>query len=145
MTDDDSANRRSTLAGGQRLAPPQPLAYFSRKMCKAESGYSTFDCKLHLAVCHFPHALNVTSFVIHMDHMPLVHAFTRRSDNLSAHQPRYLSTVAVYNFHLQNVFGKVNLGDNDLSKKHISRHSPGIRLQCLGRIPTKEKYTLPSI
>ncbi|XP_068215785.1 uncharacterized protein [Palaemon carinicauda] len=50
------------------------VLYFSRKLSKAESGYSTFNHELlamHLAVRHFHHFLEGMLFVIRMDNMPL--------------------------------------------------------------------------
>ncbi|XP_068211060.1 uncharacterized protein [Palaemon carinicauda] len=58
---------------------PRLLAFFSKKLSKAECGYSTFDRELlavRLAVHPFRHFLECTPFVICTDHMPLVHVFT---------------------------------------------------------------------
>ncbi|XP_068201700.1 uncharacterized protein [Palaemon carinicauda] len=58
---------------------PRPLAFFSRKLSKAESSNSTFDKEflpVHLAVHHFHHFLEGMSFVTLTEHIPLVHTFT---------------------------------------------------------------------
>ena len=60
---------------------PQPLAFFSRKFSPAESRYSTFDRELlaiYSSVRHFHHFLQGTSFTIQTDHLPLIHAFTKK-------------------------------------------------------------------
>ncbi|XP_068213410.1 uncharacterized protein [Palaemon carinicauda] len=60
---------------------PCPLVFFSRKLSRAESGYSTFDCELivvHMAVYHFHLFLEDALFIIKMDHMPLVQIFTQQ-------------------------------------------------------------------
>ncbi|XP_068211785.1 uncharacterized protein [Palaemon carinicauda] len=102
---------------------PRPLAFFSRKISKAESGYSTFDRELlaeDLAVRHFHHFLEGTPFVIQTDHMPLVNTFTWQSDVWSPSQRRYLSAVAECNCTLQHVPGKMNPVADALSRNTLA-------------------------
>ncbi|XP_068227641.1 uncharacterized protein [Palaemon carinicauda] len=68
---------------------PCQLAFFSRKLSKVKSGYSTFDGKLlavQSALCHFRQFLEGTPSIIHMHHMPLVHSFIQQFDAWSTSQ-----------------------------------------------------------
>ena len=79
---------------------PQPLAFFSRKLSKAEANYSTFDRELlaiYTTVRHFSHLLEGISFDILTDHKPIVHAFTKISDSASNRQRRHLSAISEFN------------------------------------------------
>ncbi|XP_068221406.1 uncharacterized protein [Palaemon carinicauda] len=100
---------------------PHPLAFFRRKLSKVASGYSTFNRELlavHSGVCHVCYFLGGTPFVIHTDHMPLVHAFTRQSDACSARQCRPFSNVAKYNCTVQHVPGKMTPVVDTLQEIH---------------------------
>ena len=108
---------------------PQPLAFFSRKLSPTEARYSTFDRELlavFAAVRHFRHLLVAATFTIQTDHMPLVHAFTKKSDPISPRQQRHLSAIAEYNCTLRHVPGKRNPVADALSRNAISAISPGI-------------------
>ena len=108
---------------------PQPLAFFSRKLSPTEARYSTFDRELlavFSAVRHFRHFLTGATFTIQTDHMPLVHAFTKKTDPISPRQQRHLSAIAEYNCTLRHVPGKNNPVADALSRNAISTVSSGI-------------------
>ena len=114
----------------QRLhGHPQPLAFFSRKLSPAETRYSTFDRELlavYSSVRHFRHFLHGTSFTIQTDHLPLVHAFTKKSDPISARQQRHLSAISEFNCTLHHVPGKQNPVADALSRNSISAINVGL-------------------
>ena len=108
---------------------PQPLAFFSKKLSPAETRYSTFDRELlavYSSVRHFRHFLHGASFTIHTDHLPLVHAFTKKSDPLSARQQRHLSAISEFNCCLRHIPGKNNPVADALSRNAISSVSVGL-------------------
>ena len=83
----------------------QMLAFFSRKLLMTETRYSTFDRELlavHAAVSHFRHLLEGASFTIQTDHLPLVHAFTKKTDPCSTRQQWHLSAISEYDCTLQH-------------------------------------------
>ncbi|XP_068240048.1 uncharacterized protein [Palaemon carinicauda] len=68
---------------------PHPLAFFSRKLFKAESSYSSFNHELlpvNLAVRQFHHFLEDSPFVILTDHRPQMSPPTSQGQ-------RYLFTI----------------------------------------------------
>ena len=116
---------------------PQPIAFFSRKLSPAESRYSTFDRELlavYSSVRHFRHFLQGTSFTIQTDHLPLVHAFTKKSDPISARQQRHLSAISEFNCSLHHVPGKRNPVADALSRNSISAVSVGLDYQNLAAL-----------
>ena len=61
----------------------EPLAYFSKKLSKAETRYSAFDRELlavYLGVRHFRHYLEGRDFPIFTDHRPLMFAMNKSSE-----------------------------------------------------------------
>ena len=97
----------------------QPLVFFSRKLSPTESRYSTFDRELlavYTAVRHFRHLIEGSSFTIQTDHLPLIHAFTKKSDPHSAHQQCHLSAISEFNCTLQHIPGKKNSSKKNNTK-----------------------------
>ncbi|GBM90893.1 hypothetical protein AVEN_46383-1 [Araneus ventricosus] len=75
----------------------EPLGFFSRKLSATEKKCSTFDRELlsiYLSVKHFRYMLEGREVVIYTDHKPLVFAFTRKHDNSTPRQIRYLELTA---------------------------------------------------
>lgn len=108
---------------------PQPIAFFSRKLSGPESRYSTFDRELlavYLAVRHFRHLLEGSSFRIFTDHLPLVHAFTKQSDPCSNRQQRHLSTISEFNCVLCHLPGRQNPVADALSRNAVAAVQMGI-------------------
>ena len=94
------ANSIAVEAALQQLTTngPKPIAFFSKKLSATERRYSTFDRELlaaYLAVNHFKHHLEATPFQLLTDHLPLVHAITKKSDPQSARQQRHMARISV--------------------------------------------------
>lgn len=67
----------------------KPLAFFSRKLDKAQKSYSTFDRELlamHSAVKHFAYFLEGRRFHIYTDHKPLMFALASSSEHWTPRQ-----------------------------------------------------------
>ena len=95
-----------------------PLAFYSKKLSDTERRYPTFDRELlvvYLATKHFKHLLEAQPFQIWTDHLPLVHAFSKKTDPCSSRQQRQLSTVSEFNCNLQHISGKSNTVADALS------------------------------
>ena len=61
----------------------KPISFFSKKLCHAETNYSTFDRELlaiYLAVRHFQHFVEGRTFHINTDHKPLTFVLQSSSD-----------------------------------------------------------------
>ncbi|GFT32760.1 transposon Tf2-6 polyprotein [Trichonephila clavipes] len=77
----------------------EPLGFFSRKLSATEKKYSTFDRELlsiYLSVKHFRHMLEGRDVIIYTNHKPLVFAFTRKHDNSTPRQIRYLEFISKF-------------------------------------------------
>ena len=71
----------------------KPLAFFSRKLDKAQKSYSTFDRELlamYSAVKHFSYFVEGQCFHIYTDHKPLTFAFASSSERWTSRQQRHL-------------------------------------------------------
>ena len=113
---------------------PQPLAFFSKKLTTTQAKYSTFDRELlaiYLATRHFKHLLEPVTFTVNTDHLPLVHAFSKKSDPTSSRQQRHLSTIAEFNCIFQHVPGTSNDVADALSRNCIVLADSGIDLHDL--------------
>ena len=120
----------------------KPLGFFSRKLSDTEKRYSTFDRELlavHQAVRHFKHLLQGKSFKIMTDHLPLVHAFSKKSDPESNRQQRQLAAIAEYNCTLHHLPGKSNCVADALSRGIIAATDIGLDLNQLERLQKDEE------
>ena len=107
----------------------EPLAFFSKKLKPAEKRYSTFDRELlavHLAIRHFRHLLEGTSYTICTDHKPLVTALTKSGDAWSDRQQRQLSAIAETGCTMTYLPGSQNPVADSLSRVEISSVQLGI-------------------
>jgi len=123
---------------------PRPLGFFSRKLLKAEKNYSTFDRELlavHQAVRHFRHFLEGNTFTIQMDHMPLVHAFTRQADAWSLRQRRHLSAIAEFNCSIRHLPGRKNPVADALSRVSIDAVHLGLDYNQLAKEQQQDPET----
>ena len=115
---------------------PLPLAFFSRKLSPTEARYSTFDRELlavHLAVRHFRHLLEGSSFKVFTDHMPLVHAFSKQSDPHSHRQQRQLSAISEFNCSFHHLPGSSNPVADALSRNAVQMVQLGVDFTDLAR------------
>ena len=80
----------------------QPLAFFSKQLCKPEQRYSAFDrelLELSLAIRHFRFLLEAHTFMAFTDHKPLTFAMSKRSEPWSARQQRHLLHFELHHRH----------------------------------------------
>ena len=96
-----------------------------------QSKYSTFDRELladYLAIRHFKLLLEPVTFTINTDHLPLVHAFSKKLDPASSRQQRHLSAIAEFSCIFQHVPGTNNDVVDALSRNCIALAHGGIKL-----------------
>nr|VZI28875.1 unnamed protein product [Spirometra erinaceieuropaei] len=110
-----------------------PLAFFSKKLSKAETRYSTFGRELlaaYLAVRHFWHLLEGREFTILTDHKPLTFAIHSHSDKLSPREIRHLDYISQFTSDIRHIDGSRNEVADALSRPSIAhlQLSPGIDL-----------------
>ena len=118
-----------------------PLAFYSKKLPNTERRYLTFDRELlavHLATQHFKHLLEGRPFRIQTDHLPLVHAFTKKTDPCSSRQQRQLSAISEFDCTFHHIAGKENTVADALSRNTIAAAHLGLNLQELRRLQQEE-------
>ena len=94
------------------------LAFFSRKLDKAQPSYSTFDCELlamYSAVKHFAYFVEGRKFHIYTDHKPVTFAFSSSSDRWTSRQQRHLAFIAEHTTDVRHVHGRDNAVADALS------------------------------
>nr|VZI29097.1 unnamed protein product [Spirometra erinaceieuropaei] len=100
-----------------------PLAFFSRKLSKAETRYSTFGRELlaaFLAVRHFRHLLEGREFTVFTDHKSLTFAMHSHSDKLNPREIRHLNYISQFTSDIRNVAGSRNEVAGALSRPSIA-------------------------
>ena len=120
---------------------PAPLAFYSKKLSNTERRYSTFDRELlavYLATKHFKHLLEGQQFQILTDHLPLVHAFSKKTDPHSSRQQRQLSSISEFNCTLQHITGTNNSVADALSRNSAAMVHLGLDLQQLQQLQQAE-------
>nr|VZI22741.1 unnamed protein product [Spirometra erinaceieuropaei] len=110
-----------------------PLAFFSKKLSKADTRYSTFGRELlaaYLAVRHFRHLLEGREFTIFTDHKPLTFAINSHSDKLRPREIRHLDYISQFTSDIRHIDGSRNEVADALSRPSIAhlQLSPGIDL-----------------
>ena len=99
------------------------LAFFSKKLNKAQKSYSTFDRKLlvmFLAVKHFAYFIEGRRFHVYIDHKPLTFAFASSSQRWTARQQCHLAFIAEYTTDVRHVHGRDNIVADALSCVQLS-------------------------
>ena len=107
-----------------------PLAFYSKKLSNTERRYSTFDRELlavYLVTKHFKHLLEARHFKIQTDHLPLVHAFSKKTDPCSSRQQRQLSAISEFNCNSPPHLRKGQRCSRRTLQKLCSHGSPGTR------------------
>nr|VZI10058.1 unnamed protein product [Spirometra erinaceieuropaei] len=100
-----------------------PLAFFSKKLSKAETRYSIFGRELlaaYLAVRHFRHLLEGREFTIFTDHKPLTFAIHSHSDKLSPREIRHLDYISQFTSDIRHIDGSRNEVADALSRPSIA-------------------------
>ena len=113
----------------------EPLAYFSKKLSKAETRYSAFDCELlavYLGVRRFRHYLEGRDFPIFTDHRPLTFTMNKSSEPWSHRQSRHLEYISQYSTDIRHVAGAENAVADALSRAAIEEVRTGVGFQADG-------------
>ena len=101
----------------------EPLAFFSRKLTKTQSNYSTFDRELlaiYLAIRHFRHFLEGREFIVYTDHKPLTFVLSKKTDMWSARQQRQVSFISEFTSNISHISGPTNVTADALSRVTIN-------------------------
>ncbi|GBM83303.1 Retrovirus-related Pol polyprotein from transposon opus [Araneus ventricosus] len=97
----------------------EPLGFFSMKLSATENKYSTFESELlsiYLSVKHFRYMLKGREVVIYTNHKPLVFAFTRKHDNSTTRQIRYLELISQFTTNILYAAGRDNVVADTFSR-----------------------------
>jgi len=89
----------------------QPLAFFSRKLSKAEKKYSTYDRELlaiYKALKYLKDTTTGRQLVIKTDHKPLTFMFKQKSDRASPRQARQMDFISQYTTEIIHIGGAEN-------------------------------------
>lgn len=98
-----------------------PIAYASKKFTKGESNKSTIEQELtaiHWAILHFRPYLYGRKFTVKTDHKPLVHLFSMKDP--ASKLTRMRLDLEEFNFDIEYVIGKENVGPDALSRIEIN-------------------------
>lgn len=96
-----------------------PLGFFSQKLKPAETRYSTFGRELlavYLAIRHFRHLLEGSSFHVLTDHKPLTFAFRGNHSTYTAREIRHLNFISEFTVDVRYIEGPVNAAADALSR-----------------------------
>ena len=106
----------------------RPISFFSKKLCHAETNYSTFDRELlaiYLALRHFQYFVEGRTFHINTDHKPLTFVFQSSSDRPSPRQTRQLAFISEFTNDIRYIEGQANQVADALSRNvHVLEQSP---------------------
>ena len=103
----------------------KPLAFFSRKLDKAQKSYSTFDRELlamYSAVKHFSYFIEGRRFHIYTDHKPLTFSLASNSERWTPRQQRHLAFIAEYTTDVHHVHGWDNAVADAFSHVELGTH-----------------------
>lgn len=98
-----------------------PIAYASRGFTKAELNKPTIEKELsgiHFAIKHFRPYIYGTKFIVKTDHKPLTYLFSMKDP--SSKLTRMRLELSEYDFEIQYIKGKDNVGADALSRLDIS-------------------------
>ncbi|KFD62480.1 hypothetical protein M514_25330 [Trichuris suis] len=97
----------------------QPLGFFSKKLSPAQQRYSTYDRELtaaYMSVKYFRYMLEGRTFILYTDHKPLTFAFTKKSNDGTPRQIRYLDFIGQYTTDIRHRTGATNVVADVLSR-----------------------------
>ena len=112
----------------------KPIAFFSKKLCRAELNYSTFDRELlaiYLAIRHFQYFLEGRNFHVNTDHKPLTFVLQSSSDRRSPRQSRHLSFISEFTTDIRYIEGQANQVADALSRDVHVLEQPPIDFEAL--------------
>lgn len=97
----------------------QPLAFFSKKMNKAQTQYSAYDRELlaiYESVKHFRHMLEGRHFTIYTDHKPLTFAFQKKDRTCTPRQFNHLDLISQFSTDIRHISGLKNVTADALTR-----------------------------
>ncbi|PIK56201.1 gag-pol polyprotein [Apostichopus japonicus] len=101
----------------------EPIAFFSKRLQKAETRYSTFSRELlavYLTIRYFRHLLEGRQFHVLSDHKPLTYSFLTSPDRYSPREIRHLDFVSQFTTDIRHIKGKDNVVADALSRSTIN-------------------------
>ena len=125
----------------------QPLGFFSRKLSKAETKYSTYDRELlaiYEAIRHFRHLLDARHFVVKTDHKPLIYAFQQKMEKASPRQLTHLDFISQFTTEIIHLAGSENIVADALSRLNAISMPTSISYEELQKAQ-EEDAELPDI
>lgn len=96
-----------------------PLTFFSQKLNKAQSQYSTYDRELlaaYSAIKRFRHNVEGRQFTLYTDHKPLIYAFQQKPERATPRQFRHLDFISQFTTDIRHVTGEDNIVTDALSR-----------------------------
>lgn len=97
----------------------QPLCFFSRKLTKTETNYSTYDRELlaaYAAIKYFKNYVEGREFTLFTDHKPLTFSLYQNLEKASPRQRRHLDLIAQFTSDIRHISGVDNIVADTLSR-----------------------------
>ena len=126
----------------------QPIAFFSRKLDKAQQHYSAFDRELfaaYAAIRHFRQFVDGRKFTLFSDHKPLVHAFYSRSDPIIPRRSRHMAYISEFTSDVRHIHGDQNIVADALSRIEINNiqvFQEGLNFNKIARAQLDDQFIL---
>jgi cleavage and polyadenylation specificity factor subunit 1 len=123
----------------------KPIAFFSKRLSKAERNYSVFDRELlaiHEAIVYFRHHVEGRVFAVYTDHKPLITAIPSPKDR-SPRQIRHMTFISEFSTDLRYVKGEDNIVADALSRPDDTHARPVVSAVllpdlCLARLAEEQ-------
>ena len=100
-----------------------PVAFWSRKMSAAETRYSVTDQEwlavIDAVTRQWRHWLKGRRFQLRTDHGPLIQILTKKGEEFSNRQTRWLEKLGDFTFEVSHIPGNENKAADALSRAHV--------------------------
>ena len=100
-----------------------PVAFWSRKMSAAETRYSVTDQEwlavIDVVTRQWRHWLKGRRFQLRTDHGPLIQILTKKGEEFSNRQTRWLEKLGDFTFEVSHIPGNENKAADALSRAHV--------------------------
>ena len=131
--DSDRENRVTTDASGIGIGATleqkvegvgwAPVSFWSRKLAVAETRYSVTDQEwlavVEAVTRQWRHWLKGRKFVLRTDHGPLIQILTKKGEEFSNRQTRWLEKLNDFTFEVMHLPGTDNKAADALSRAHV--------------------------
>ena len=97
----------------------KPISFFSRKLGKTQTKYSTFSKELlaaYSSVKYFRPYIEGTSFYLLTDHLPLTKAMHKKTQRDLPREERWLEFIAIFTTDIRHIKGTENIVADALSR-----------------------------